>query len=63
MEKDLSTLTERQKTAYLLREQGLTLKQIGEKMGVSKNAAWEHVHAAGKRLRALAPEEQRGEPL
>lgn len=49
--KDLSCLTEKQRTAYELREQGLTFKAIGEEMGITQTAARNHVHNADRRFR------------
>lgn len=49
--KDLSCLTEKQRTAYELREQGLTFKAIGEEMGITQTAARNHVHNAERRFR------------
>lgn len=50
MEKDLSILTEKQRIAYLLREQGLTYKSIGKKMGISASAAQQNVKGAEQRF-------------
>lgn len=49
--KELSCLTEKQREAYLLREEGLTYQAIGDKMGISVNAARNHVHHAERRFR------------
>lgn len=48
---DLSILTEKQRTAYLIRKQGLTYKQIAEKMGGTANTAAQHVRNAERKLR------------
>ena len=49
--KELSCLTEKQREAYLLREEGLTYQAIGDKMGISTNAARTHVLHAECRFR------------
>ena len=49
--KELSCLTEKQREAYLLREEGLTYQAIGDKMGISMNAARNHVLHAERRFR------------
>lgn len=49
--KELSCLTEKQREAYLLREDGLTYQAIGDKMGISMNAARNHVLHAERRFR------------
>ena len=49
--KELSCLTEQQREAYLLREEGLTYQAIGDKMGISTNAARTHVLHAERRFR------------
>ena len=49
--KELSCLTEKQREAYLLREEGLTYQAIGDKMGISTNAARTHVLHAERRFR------------
>ena len=49
--KELSCLTEKQREAYLLREEGLTYQAIGDKMGISMNAARTHVLHAERRFR------------
>lgn len=51
MEQDLSILTERQKTAFLLRQQGLTYEKIGRQMGISPAAAGRNVKLAERRFR------------
>lgn len=49
--KELSCLTDKQREAYLLREEGLTYQAIGDKMGISIHAARTHVHNAERRFR------------
>ena len=49
--KELSCLTEKQREAYLLREEGLTYQAIGDKMGLTANAARNHVFHAERRFR------------
>lgn len=51
MEENLSILTEKQKTAYLLRQEGMTYKAIAEKMGVTSDTASQHVKTAERRFR------------
>lgn len=51
MEQNLSILTEKQKTAYLLRQEGLTYKAVAEKMGISSSAASQHIKTAERRFR------------
>lgn len=51
MEYDLSILTEKQRQAWELRQKGLSYRKIGEKMGISTNAATTHVHNAERRFR------------
>jgi hypothetical protein len=49
--RDLSILTKRQRAAYLLRQQKMTYKKIGEEMGITANAASELVRHAERRFR------------
>ena len=49
--RELSCLTEKQREAYLLREKGLTYQAIGDTMGISCNAARNHVMHAERRFR------------
>lgn len=49
--RDLSILTDRQRTAYLFRRQKMTYKKIGEEMGITTNAASELVRHAERRFR------------
>ena len=44
-------LSDRQRLAYTLREQGLTYQKIGEQMGISAGSASQAVHLAQHRLR------------
>lgn len=50
-ERDMSILTDRQRTAYLLRLQKMTYKKIGERMGITPNAVSELIHHAERRFR------------
>ena len=43
MEQDFSFLTERQRMAYLLRQQGWTYKKIAIEMGITSNVARQNV--------------------
>lgn len=54
MEQDRSFLTEKQQTALLLREEGLSFQKIAERMGVTANAARQHVRRGEQRLREYA---------
>lgn len=58
-ELDLSILTEKQKSAYLLHRQGLTLQEIGNQMGTSASTARYHLKGADLRLREVARYEAR----
>ena len=49
--KDPSCLTEKQRIAYELREQGLTYQAIADKMGVTITSARNHVRNAERRFR------------
>lgn len=49
--KDPSCLTEKQRIAYALREEGLTFQAIADKMGISVSAARNHVRHAERRFR------------
>lgn len=49
-ETDLSFLTERQRTAYILKEQGLSNKQIGESMNTSVSAVAHLLQAAKSKI-------------
>lgn len=51
IKKDLSILTDKEKEAFLLRQQGLSLTEIGKKMGISYSAARADVRRAERRLR------------
>lgn len=50
-EKNLSILTERQRTAYLLRLEKKTYKQIADEMGITTSAAGQLIHYAERRFR------------
>ena len=50
MQENVSILTERQRQAYLLRQQGMTYRKIGEEMGISDGAASRLVRDAQRRL-------------
>lgn len=50
-EKDLSILTERQRTAYLLRLEKKTYTQIAIKMGITTSAVGQLIHHAERRFR------------
>ena len=39
-EEELSILTERQRTVYMLHQRGQTFQQIGDELGITRNAAW-----------------------
>lgn len=57
--KDLSCLTERQRTAYLLRKQGMTYQAIGQKMGgIGVGGVRSHVVLAERRLREYAARQE-----
>lgn len=64
---DLSVLTERQRMAYTLRQQGLTYAKVGEAMGVSSSGAERNIKAAERRLREYAAyhawQERNDEPV
>lgn len=51
---DISVLTERQRMAYTLRQQGLTYAKVGEAMGISSSGAERNIKAAERRLRECA---------
>ena len=51
MENDLSILTERQREVYLLRQQGMTCKYIGEELHLSVSAVSLHLRNAQRRFR------------
>lgn len=48
---DLSMLTERQQTAYMLKESGMKVKQIAEEMGITDNAVRRHLKQGERRFR------------
>lgn len=50
-ERKLSILTERQATAYRLKEGGMTTKQIAAEMGITANMVRAHLKNAEKRFR------------
>ena len=50
-EKKLDALTPKQRTAVQLKEKGLTIKQVAAAMGVTYNAAREHLRHAERRFR------------
>ena len=52
MEKDLSFLTEKQKTVYLLKQEGKTYKAIAKELNISYNGAREHFLLAERRIRS-----------
>ena len=47
----LTFLTERQRTAYLLRAEDMTYRRIGQEMGITASTAREHVRNAERRIR------------
>lgn len=51
MEQDLSILTERQKTAWELRERGMTYAAIAKEMGITSTAVRTHIVNAERRFR------------
>lgn len=51
LEQKLSVLSKKQRTAYILREQGLTYREAAKIMGISSNAVRQHIYNAGRRLR------------
>ena len=51
---DVSVLTERQRMAYTLRQQGLTYAKVGEAMGISSSGAERNIKAAERLLRECA---------
>ena len=51
MEDFFRFFTERQKEVYKLREQKMTFVQIGNTLGISKNAARQHYQNALRRIR------------
>lgn len=51
LEKDLSILTDEQRTAYQLRQQGLSFKEIGARMNTSASLATRRVRGAERRFR------------
>lgn len=48
--RDLSILTERQQTAYMLKESGMKVKQIAEEMGITENAVRRHLQQVERRF-------------
>ena len=50
-EKRLAALTPKQREAVLLKEKGLKIKQIAEAMGITYNAARDHILHAERRFR------------
>lgn len=50
-EEELSILTERQRTVYMLHQRGQTFQQIGDELGITRNAAWEHMRQAQRRIK------------
>lgn len=66
-EKGLEALTPKQRTAFMLRENGLTMKEIAAKMGLSYSMVREHLARADRRLREyeqyIAYEERNREPV
>lgn len=50
-EPDLSLLTEKQRAAYSLRMQGLSYKQIAEKLGITASGVTQNIQHAERRLR------------
>lgn len=48
--RDLSMLTERQQTAYMLKESGMKVKQIAEEMGITENAVRRHLQQVERRF-------------
>lgn len=50
MENNLSMLSEKQKEAYLLREQNLSFSKIAEKIGISPSSARGRYHAVLRRI-------------
>lgn len=51
---DLKILTAKQRQAYLLRQQGLSFRAIGENMGIIDSTARMHFNMAERRLREKA---------
>ena len=51
MDKDLSFLTEKQRTAYILRHQGKIFKEIGEYLNTSTDSARKYYARAERRIR------------
>lgn len=51
MDKDLSFLTEKQKTAYILRHQGKKFREISTEMNISISSARQHVSKAEKMIK------------
>lgn len=51
MEYNLEILTEKQKVAWTLREQGMTIKTIAAEMGISTTGVTSHIHHAERRFR------------
>ena len=47
----LAFLSERQREAWLLSAQGLTRKEIAEKLGITYNAVEERIHHAERKFR------------
>ena len=54
MESDILQLTEKEKTALSLRQQGLSYSAIGEKMGISVNSASHCCKRAARKVREYA---------
>ncbi len=51
---DLKILTAKQRQVYLLRQEGLSFKAIGEAMGIGAGTATRHMHEAERRFREKA---------
>lgn len=51
---DLKILTDKQRQAYRLRQEGLSFKAIGEAMGIQGSTASKHVREAERRFREKA---------
>lgn len=58
-ERDLSVLTERQRTAYMLKESGMSVKKIGEEMGITPSAVRQLLQYAERRLQQVDIMKQR----
>ena len=51
MDKDISFLTEKQKTAYILRSCGMKFSEISKLMKISENSARQHFLIAEKKIK------------